>query len=278
MVTIVGSTFTMGREDADHASPVQVNVTVGDFVMDAYEVTVARFRQFFNAGYQPWPNPIAYPNGSQLVVTEQTLIEPEETCKSSCKYNWSRTIADREAFPINRVHWNVAMSFCAWDGGRLPTEAEWEYAARGREVGTDLKSGRLYPWGDSAPTCDYANLAGCPLGDGPARVTPGRLPTAGIFDLAGNVAEWTADRFQEYGSFCWPGYLLESNPLCRDTSDARNVLRGGSYGSDANGLTLSFERKPSELRSAPVGMRCVRDIIQSSSQSVNSGSTATTSN
>lgn len=263
MVTIEGGTFTMGLDNADvelYAAPAQEYVTVGSFVMDAYEVTVGRFRRFFEAGFQVWPDPIQYPNGNYLRARKDDFILPEETGQGSNVYNWSAEPADRESYPINRVHWSVAMSFCAWDGGRLPTEAEWEYAARGRRVEPGLASGRLYPWGDELPTCRVAHTQLCLEGATTTSVLSGRLAAGGIYDLAGNVAEWTADSFQEYGFGCWPGAGLPPNPLCFLGVSQPRTVRGGTYSSTFDGLLKSFARKGSELRSAPVGFRCVRDI------------------
>jgi formylglycine-generating enzyme required for sulfatase activity len=123
-------------------------------------------------------------------------------------------------YPVAGIPWQAASEYCAWAGARLPTEAEWEYAARG-------EAGEVFPWG-SAYECGRANLwadcSGCEDGyDGPAPVSafPAGASWCGALDMAGNVWEWVADRFTEY-----PG-ASDDSPA---ESDGTRVLRGGSWG------------------------------------------------
>ena len=120
--------------------------------------------------------------------------------------------------PVVNVTWYEAMAYAAWVGGSLPTEAQWEFAARGKE-------GRTYPWGDKPePTCDRANFSGCrPDGLKPVKAgrETGKTPE-GVYDLAGNAWEWCRD---------WAGdYPLEeqADPLGPATGSAR-VVRGGGF-------------------------------------------------
>ncbi len=283
LVEIASGTFTLGAATTCEttptatcglrAAPAQTGVTVAAFALDAYEVTVARFRAFWSArqadgGASVRAQPIRYPNGT-TIAWSRTGMAPT-TGIDLC--NWSETVdagASREAHPINCVDWWTAQEFCVWDGGRLPTEAEWEYAARGRPV-AGLSPGRLYPWGDSAPspTCDRArwNRAMC-AGEGTAvtrRV--GSFPmgvSGGLFDLAGNVREWTADTLEDYNTAPPCSRRRDArDPLCHDAVDptAYRVFRGGSWdnNSDVELRAMSRNNIGAGERLNSVGFRCAR--------------------
>lgn len=207
-------------------------VTLRDFWLDRTEVTSGAYRRCVAAG---------------------VCAEPG--------YAAARAWTARDDFPVTLVSWFDADAYCRWRGARLPTEAEWERAARGW-------AGRRYPWGNvfNRRIVNHGRFAFNPLdsGDGFAELAPvGSLPQSdspeGIADLAGNVEEWVADWYA-------PGYPDEpvTNPTGPDTGDAR-VVRGGSYQSGRpwlRGAARSFDL-PSRRR-AWRGFRCARDPASTS--------------
>ncbi len=226
-------------------------VDVDTFAIDAYEVTVARFRVFWDAGH-PTPQELGYPSGQRL--SGAAPIEPA-TSTDNLAYNWSRVPGDREAQPINRLYWDTAFAFCAWDGGRLPTEAEWEYVATGRGI-DELEPGRTYPWGEAMPTCGLAQTWDC--AEFRTVAVDALAGYGGIFQMAGNVAEWTADDYEPFGGACWPG-TRQKNPLCYRGDHGAWTLKGGSFTSSGDSLPGTWRFGSSSLSGAR-GMRCARDI------------------
>ena len=148
------------------------------------------------------------------------------------------------ALPVRGAAWTDAAAFCAWRGARLPSEAEWERAARDSDT-------RRFPWGDDDPTCTRAALAGC--GDGPVAVASleGDGPF-GTADLVGNVAEWVADYYQSD----YYAQAPASNPP-GPTSGGERVIRGGSYLDDPAAASAWARRHADPLNPQPdVGVRC----------------------
>ena len=174
-VTLGGGTYAMGSPDGIGESDEhpQHDVTLEDFDLTRSEVTVRQFAQCVDAGACPEPG-----------------TDPDDGGRVYC--NW--TFPDREDHPVNCVSWAVASTFCHWVGGRLPSEAEWEYAAR--SGGQDI----LFPWGDDDPSCERAvfNEGGVGCGEyatWPVCSLPMGDSEQGICDLVGNVWEWLADRY-----------------------------------------------------------------------------------
>lgn len=291
-VVAPGGSYAMGKVgagDDNNGKMTQADVhpvTVTDFKIETHEVTVARFRAFFADG-MPAP-PDGYPIALGIVwqpVWTQGIHEPNweraaaypcagESCpvvtQESCTWALANGQVDAgptgvsfESKAVNCITWFTAAAFCAWDGMRLATEAEWEYVARNRGVD------EWYPWGDALPTCEQANFGAnvlsCPdqprgypqdIASHPAGDT---LDPPGVHDLIGGVAEWTADFYQPYGGGCWQVGKYGVDPLCLSDPvyQERHVSRAGSW---ALGALRAEDRDGFVASSAwrDVGFRCAR--------------------
>ncbi len=271
-VIVEGGTFTLGGEGRN--GPSQPGVSVDDFVLDATEVTVRRYRRFVaavDAGQVAGRLVVDYPPpGRSHFVVDTVGLGGRVGSDVAC--NWSpEARGDRDDQPINCVNWFGAMAFCIWDGGRLPTEAELEYAARWWRAG---ETPRTFPWGPQQPDCTHTQWragdpGGCPGDDGLTTRRVGSLAAGAVFgllDLAGNVTEWCADEFVAYASAaapneCW-GRGPVRNPVCRSMAATDHTARGGSWTNHADESTQlqTVAREAVMARSAlPTrGLRCAR--------------------
>ena len=200
-VRIPGGTFTMGSEDADlkRARPAH-RVTVKSFQLAKTLVTNKQYRACVEAGICTAPGPCGRSFNYRRLM-----------------YFWFTG----DNLPVVCVDWNQAKAFSEWTGGRLPTEAEWEYAAR--SGGRDQK----YPWGNEAATCERAGIEGCGFGRVPVCSKPAGNTKQGLCDMAGNVWEWVQDLYHSsYNGAPTDGSAWEVG------GDGR-VSRGGSMGHDA---------------------------------------------
>jgi formylglycine-generating enzyme required for sulfatase activity len=260
--------------------------TVSSFRLDKYDVTVGRFRQFVSAVLPPdggagWMPPAGsgkhtHLNGGQGLVnsgsgtgyepgwmtSDNSNIAPT-SANLVCDPNygtWTNTAGTQENLPINCVNWLEAYAFCIWDGGFLPSEAEWEYAAAGGD------QQREYPWGAAAPgtasqyaiyDCYYPSGSSTCNAVGVQNVAPVGTAASGTglfgqLDLAGNVWQWNLDWYVTSYSSCTD---------CADTTaSSYRVFRGGSFNLDAPVLvpTVRYYFGPPAYRSSLVGFRCAR--------------------
>lgn len=230
-VSIPAACYVMGcsGKGCSDALPEQ-QVCVDAFAIDATEVTVAAYQACVDAG----------------------------TCKAVPKSRGPRVcnsvVGGRDQHPVNCVSWVEANAYCEWKGQRLPTEAEWELAARG-------KVGWTYPWGAGPPTCELGVISGCkhtsmlPVGSRPTGNT-----ALGVSDLAGNAFEWVSDWYA-------PTRKVSETPLdnprgpCDGKATCRGkryrVIKGGHYGS-AHPLLAGWARYfvPPKATYPFLGFRC----------------------
>ncbi len=149
-------------------------------------------------------------------------------------------------YPVVGITWDAANKYCQWIGGQLPTEAQWEKAARGQ-------NGNKYPWGNNSPNCDLANLKTCGGHTSPVNAYPNGKSPYGLLDMAGNVYEWVNDFYD-------PNYYASapsSNPTGPATGNDR-MIRGSSFETDLTQI-LSAIRHPSpqDYHNYDLGFRCV---------------------
>jgi formylglycine-generating enzyme required for sulfatase activity len=220
MAPIPAGWFLMGQDEGPNSSQPQHRVYLDAFAIDRTEVTNAVFGEFVAA------------TGSQAM-------------------GWDgRGLKVPANEPVTGILWRDAADFCRWAGKRLPTEAEWEKAARGTD-------GRRYPWGDTwdstyANTAESGQQGVLPVGSFPQGASP-----YGALDMAGNVAEWVADYF---GSNYY-SYAADHNPLGpRAVLD--HGLRGGSWASPSAHAQTFFRDSSHSVRPNPrVGFRCARTFV-----------------
>ena len=264
MVLIPAGDFQMGSDDsAEHNEKPVHTVYVDAFYMDKYEVTNAQFKTFVDANPQ-WQKdniPDKYHNGNYLK-----------------QWNGNDYPSGHGNYPVVFVNWYSAMAYAQWAGKRLPTEAEWEKAARG---GLD---GKTYPWGNSAPDgtqCNFedgtlANLnidgrivTDDNVNDGHAFTAPvGSYPANGygLHNMAGNVHEWCLDE--------WDAAFYRRSPhrnpvaggwvgddFAKVQTYNGRVSRGGSWGDTAWLLRVAYRgRSLATISDSTNGFRCARDV------------------
>lgn len=238
MVFIAAGPFIMGSNDGPPNERPEHTVTLDPYYIDQYEITLSLYRKFLEA---------------EKYESPPTWNDEEAT-----------TVGDRPAIGMK---WESAVAYCRWAGKRLPTEAEWEKAARG----TDR---RRYPWGDMQPFVDIANynrgvwvseaitlvavtsgLEGMSVRHG---LKEGGKSPFGVSHMAGNAAEWVADWYERDYYRTSPG----RNPSGPATGE-RRVLRGGSWADVPSALRVMarFSAEP-DFEDRTMGFRCAMNATK----------------
>ena len=222
MVLVPAGEFTMGSSTGDSDERPAHQVYLDAFSIDRYEVTVGQYAAFLQESGSHPPSDWA---------TMNRLAHQKR--------------------PVSNVDWADAAAYCKWAGQRLPTEAEWEKAARGTD-------GRLYPWGNEAPTLLHANFGKtdwnnhgvlAPVGS----FEEGKSPY-GIYDMAGNVWEWVSDWYD----FRYYKSSPSKNPI-GPSSGGTKVIRGGSWYSNPKALRSANRSLISPTDQGLTGFRCAKN-------------------
>jgi formylglycine-generating enzyme len=281
-VAIPGGAYYRSYDAAtDNYNDMSFAATVTDFRIETYEVTVGRFRAFVDAGHGTQANPPSagagarYLNGADAqggwengfnakLATDSTALRAALHCNSNAAHNtWTDTPAENENKPINCLTWYEAFAFCAWDGGFLPTEAEWNYAAAGGDAHRALAWSQ--PASQTIVDCTYANyMINSPTGTFCTNGTSGAPNDVGSespkgdgrwggADFAGNVSEWVLDWYVS------PYTSTTCNDCAYLQPATGRVYRGGGYGDSASYIRVARRQTSAPaLRMPAVGVRCAR--------------------
>ncbi|MCZ6523898.1 MAG: SUMF1/EgtB/PvdO family nonheme iron enzyme [Alphaproteobacteria bacterium] len=265
MIRIAGGAYPIGSNDGPASSRPRHMVTLEAFSIDAYEVTNARFAAFLNtlevtakrdvAAGALRPEDVAGRDAGRLTGgsggSARAFIEMDDS-DARIAILGGRFVAEAgfADHPAAETTWRGARAYCQWLGARLPSEAEWEAAARG-------KRGRSYPWGEAPPTAERAVFGRGRGATDAVGSHPGGATENGVFDLAGNQAEWTSSLFKPYPYDARDGREDPAAP-------GERVTRGGDHVFDVRPDQLTatfrdgFSRNPGRGH-RHIGFRCAKD-------------------
>ncbi|MCG9134431.1 formylglycine-generating enzyme family protein [Candidatus Poribacteria bacterium] len=251
MALISAGEFQMGSNDNDteaHEKPVHT-VYIDAFYIDKYPVTNAQYKKFVDAN-PPWSKPQWFKNRISRRYHDGDYLR-----------HWTEDdYPDGKAdYPVNWVSWYAAMAYAQWAGKRLPTEAEWEKAARGG------LTNQKYPWGNSIDA-SKANF-GKNIGE---TTSVGKYPANGygLYDMVGNLFEWCLDKWDnDFYASASPNNPVSGSSIVSIIDNFTNskesrVVRGGSWHTPAQDLRVAKRNMDTPKLTTPIiGFRCVMDVI-----------------
>jgi len=250
MVRLPSGTFIMGLTDEDPfdiQNAGRLRASMSPFYLDRFEVTNGEYRAYLDS---------LSTEQRRERLPDSTIWNARQAGTAFSSYFYGSNTSDH---PVVAVTWHEAKAYCEWERKRLPSEAEWEYAARSGVVGG------IYPWGGFTPlTQDGEYMANYDPGrqgkgaDGHAfTASVGSFPPSpwGLHDMSGNVAEWVADTYTNtYNQHS------DLNPLWREDDESRHVVRGGSWSSNAFRIGVGFrDYQEGSEPALQIGFRCAVD-------------------
>lgn len=234
-IFIEGGTFDMGSEDYDNAQPIH-SVTIPSFEIQKTEVTVYQYRQCVDAAVCPAPDTTDDCSGDLTFPANHWLLPSHVN------------------FPVSCITQSNAAEYCSWIGGFLPSESQWEYAARSTTTTYD------YPWGSENPTCELAIIEEVEMG-GCGKMASWEIcsksagnSVQGVCDLIGNVAEWVSDDYHD-------NFIDAPDDGSAWISDAeQKITKGNSFSGGDSELKSAFRAyvSRSDYFGNSIGFRCVR--------------------
>ena len=266
--SVPGGTFLRWKNGANPAPQDEAPATVSAFTLDVFEVTVGRFRRFVDAGGGTRANPPAQGSGAHpkipgsgwksawnVLIPQDRIALDTAILKEKPVTIWTQGAGPNETKPMKGIGYALAFAFCAWDGGRLPTLAEWNFAAMGGD------ENRTFPWGNTINVgravydCrDHGQDQGCdPSGLPPVGSMPNGAGRWGHFDLVGSVKEWALDSD--------PDLVPCKDCGIVDPTGNWSAVMGGSFWSpeisDVTSGAIVLKQEP--LADHETGVRCARD-------------------
>lgn len=249
MILIPTGKFNMGYDSGDPDERPSHKIFLDSYYIDKYELTNAQYYEFWQA------------DGG-----EKSLHTPISFGEENGIGDWPKVAKTKPTYPVVGVSWFEAQAYAKWAKKRLPTESEWEKAARG----TDNNDNKMWPWGDDfylkiGPVTNHANVWNGNDGYDNSLAPVGSYETGaspyGVVDPAGNVWEWVADWYS-------PSYYYHSpqkNPSGPKTGSWR-VVRGGSWANDAySALTVNRFSAYPDMGASFIGIRLVKDVTKAES-------------